>query len=47
MLSALTFLFNLIFSLFQSKRELLVKIALRQKEIEIVRLITSSTGCAD
>jgi hypothetical protein len=36
MLSALTFLLNLIFSLFQSKRELLVKIALQQKEIEIL-----------
>ena len=32
----LTFLLNLIFSLFQSKRELLIKIALQQKEIEIL-----------
>ena len=36
MLSVLTFLFNLIFSLFESKGELLIKIALQKKEIEIL-----------
>jgi hypothetical protein len=36
MLAPLTFLFNLVFNLFQSKRELPIRIALQQKEIEIL-----------
>jgi hypothetical protein len=37
MVSVLTFLFNLIFNLFQSKRKLLIKITVQQKEIEILK----------